>query len=60
MNLVKLFLAKSQSFVQKRQAFIEAPTFHYFDADCHICIETDVSSYSISGILNQLTLDNLG
>ncbi len=43
-----------------RQAFVEAPILNYFDPERHIRIETDVSSYPISGILSQLTSNDLG
>ena len=33
-------------------AFTKALIFQYFDAECHIRIKTDVSSYSISGVLS--------
>ena len=48
-----------QAFIQLRQAFIEAPILQHFDPKYYIRIETDMSSYVISGILSQLTLDNL-
>ena len=47
------------AFMELRQAFLKAPIFHHFDLECHIRIETDVSSYAIGGVFSQLTLDNL-
>ena len=38
-----------------RLAFIKAPIFWYFDLECHIWIETDISGYAIGGVLSQLT-----
>ena len=49
-----------QAFTQLRQAFTKAPILQHFDPECHIRIETDVSGYVMSGILSQLTLENLG
>ena len=48
------------AFTQLRQAFIEAPSFWYFDFEYHIWIQIDVSSYAINRVLSQLTLNNLG
>ena len=39
--------------------FLKAPIFYHFDPERHIRIETDVSGYTIGGVLNQLTLDDL-
>ena len=47
------------AFIKLRQAFVKAPILHYFDPKCYIQIETDVSGYAISRILNKLTLDDL-
>ena len=47
-------------FTELRQAFLKAPILHHFDPEHHIWIETDVSGYAIGGVLNQLTLDDLG
>ncbi len=44
-------------FTQLSQACTKAPILHHFDPECHIRIETDAFSYVISGVLNQLTLD---
>ena len=41
-----------------RLAFIEALIFQHFDLECHIWIETDISSYAINGMLSQLTSIN--
>lgn len=46
-----------QTFTQLRQAFIEALIFSYFNLERYIRIETDASSYTIGGVLSQLTLD---
>ena len=40
--------------------FVEASILNHFDPERHIWIETDVFGYAISGILSQLTLDDLG
>ncbi len=49
-----------KTFSKLRQAFIGAPILNHFDPKRHIRIETDASDYTIGGILNQLTLDDLG
>ena len=38
-----------------RLAFIKAPILWHSDSKCHIRINTDVSSYAIGSMLNQLT-----
>ena len=43
-----------EAFNHLRLAFTEAPILRHFDPECHIWIETDVSSYAISGVLSQL------
>ena len=48
------------AFTKLRQIFVKAPIFYYFDPECHIWIETNVSGYVISRILSQLILANLG
>ena len=48
------------AFTKLKQAFLKAPILHHFDSERYIRIETDVSGYAISGVLSQLTLDNLG
>ena len=48
-----------QDFIQLRQAFTKTPILQYFDPECHIRTEIDASGYTISRVLNQLTLDNL-
>ncbi len=40
--------------------FVETLILNYFDPECYIQIEMDISGYVISRIFNQLTLDNLG
>ena len=47
-------------FTKLRQAFIKTPILHYYDLERYIQIETDVSGYAISGVLGQLTLNDLG
>ena len=56
------FKAK-EAFNCLRQAFTKASIFWHFDPECHIRIETDMSGYTIEGVLslltpNQVTLDN--
>ena len=41
------------------QAFTKASILRYFDPECYIRIETNVSGYAISGILSQLISDQL-
>ena len=41
-----------EGFNRLRQAFTKAPILRYFDPECHIRIETDVSGYIIGGVLN--------
>ena len=48
------------AFIKLRQVFFKAPILYHLDLERHIWIETDVSSYTIGGVLSQLTLDNLG
>ena len=48
------------AFTELRQVFIKAPTPHYFNLKRHIWVKTNISGYAISGVLSQLTLDNLG
>ncbi len=40
--------------------FVEAPILNHFNLERYIRIETDALSYTISGILSQLTSDDLG
>ena len=47
------------AFTKLRQTFLKAPILHHFDSERHIRIDTDASGYAISGVLSQLTLDNL-
>ncbi len=49
-----------KAFTKLRQAFVEAPILNHFDLEHHIRIKMDVSGYAISGILSQLTLNDLG
>lgn len=39
--------------------FVVALIFVYFDPECYMWIETDITNYIISGILSQLTFSNL-
>ena len=48
------------AFTKLRQAFIKAPILHHLDSKCHIWVEIDVLDYAISGVFNQLILDDLG
>ena len=48
------------AFTKLRQAFIKALILYHFDPEYHIRIETDVSGYTIGGVLSQLTSNNLG
>ena len=54
-----LTLKARLAFTQLRQAFVKAPILYYFNPECHIQIETAKFGHAISGILSQLTLDNL-
>ncbi len=49
-----------QAFTELRQAFVKAPILNHFDLERHIQIKIDTSGYTISRILRQMTLDNLG
>ena len=40
------------AFTQLRQAFVEAPILHHFDAESHIRIEIDVLGYAIGSVLS--------
>ena len=46
-------------FTKLRQAFLKAPILYHFDPEYHIRIETDISGYTIGGVLSQLTSDDL-
>ena len=48
-----------EAFHQLRQAFTEAPILQYFNLEHHIRIKTDASDYTISGVLSQLTSDQV-
>ena len=48
-----------QVFTQLKQVFTKAPILQHFDLEYYLRIETDLLSYAIDGVLNQLTLDNL-
>ena len=47
------------AFIKLRQAFLKAMILHHFNPKRHIRIETDVSGYAMSGVLSQLTSDEL-
>ena len=47
-----LILSAKKTFNCLRQAFVKAPIFWYFDSECHIQIQTDVSGYAIRGVFN--------
>ncbi len=49
-----------KAFTKLRQAFVKASILNHFDLERHIRIETDASDYAISGVLSQLTSDDLG
>ena len=48
------------AFTKLRPVFLKTSIVYHFDPEHHIWIETDVSGYAIGGVLNQLTLDDLG
>ena len=47
-------------FTKLRQAFIKTLILNYLDPERYIQVELNESSYAIDGVLNQLTLDDLG
>ena len=47
-------------FTKLRQAFVKAPILYHFKLKCHIRVETDALGYTIGGVFNQLTSNNLG
>ena len=48
------------AFTQLSKVFTKALIFRYFDLECYIRTKTDVSNYTICGVLSQLALNNLG
>ena len=52
-----LTLDAKEAFNQLKQAFTKVLILRHFDPECHIQIETDVSSYTIGGVLSKLTSD---
>ena len=48
-----------KAFIYLRKAFTKAPSLKHFDPEYHIWIEIDVLRYAISGVLSQLTLNQL-
>ena len=55
-----LILAAKEAFNHLQNTFTQAPIFQHFDLDWQIQIQTNVSDYAISRVLNHLTLDDLG
>ena len=47
-----------KAFTKLRQAFVKALILHHFDPERHFRVETNVSGYTIVGVLSQLTLDD--
>ena len=47
-----------KTFNHFRLVFIKASIFRHFDLESHIWIETDASSYAVSGMLSQLNLNS--
>ena len=47
------------AFIKLRQAFVNAPILHHFDPERHIRVKIDVLGYAISGVLSQLTSNDL-
>ncbi len=45
--------AMKQSFVELCNAFTKAPVLAHFDPDKSICLETDASGFTITGIISQ-------
>lgn len=52
-------LEAKKAFIYLRITFTKVPIFWHFNLECPICMETDASGYAISGVLNQMTLDQL-
>ena len=48
------------TFTKLKQAFLKALILHHFNPERHIRIETDLSDYTIGGVLSQLISDNSG
>ena len=48
-----------KTFNQLRQVFTKALILQHFDPESHIWNETDASSYTISGVLSQLSSDQV-
>ena len=55
-----LTLKTRLAFTKLKKAFTKTLILQHFDLECYIRIETDILSYAISEVLNQLTLNNLG
>ena len=58
-GLIFLTPGTREAFNQLRQAFTKAPILRHFDPKCHVRNETDISSYTIGGVLSQLTSDQV-
>lgn len=48
-----------KTFIHLQKSFTKAPILRHFDLECYIRIKTDVSGYTISGVLSQMTLNQL-
>ena len=57
-NLVFLTANARQAFTRLKQAFTKAPILSHFDPERYIRIETNAFSYTIYGVLSQLTLNS--
>ena len=55
-----LTLDAKKTFNHLRHAFIQMFILEHFNLERHIWVEIDMSDHAISGVLSQLTLDNLG
>ncbi len=54
-----LTLGAKDTFIYLQKVFTEALIFRHFDPERHIQIETDALGYAISGMLSQMTLNQL-
>lgn len=56
----KYFYFWSQNaFIYLQKTFTKTLILHHFDLECYIWIENNALKYTISKILNQITLDQL-
>ena len=61
MTGLNFFILRAKlTFTKLRQAFVKTPILYNFDPKYHIRVETGALGYVIDGVLNQLTLDDLG